>query len=66
MPRYFACNSYCDFEVGRVLAQIDAQIPGALVVYTSDHGEMFGAHRLAGNVIRYPGALMPRAAIAMH
>jgi len=24
------------------------------------------AHRLAGNVIRYPGALMPRAAIAMH
>jgi 2-dehydro-3-deoxygluconokinase len=24
------------------------------------------AHRLAGNVIRHPGALMPRAAVAMH
>ncbi|MGC2122782.1 MAG: PfkB family carbohydrate kinase, partial [Xanthobacteraceae bacterium] len=24
------------------------------------------AHRLAGNVIRHPGALMPRAAAAMH
>ena len=24
------------------------------------------AHRLAGNVIRHPGALMPRTATAMH
>ena len=45
---YFACNSFSDFEVGRVLAEIDAQIPEALVVYTSDHGEMYGAHRLTG------------------
>jgi uncharacterized sulfatase len=67
-PRYFACNSFCDFEVGRVLAEIDAQIPKALVVYTSDHGEMYGAHRLTGKgpvvyeeinriplVVRWPG-----------
>jgi hypothetical protein len=24
------------------------------------------AHRLAGNVIRHPGALVPRTAMAMH
>jgi uncharacterized sulfatase len=76
MPRYFACNSYCDFEVGRVLAEIDAQIPEALVVYTSDHGEMFGAHRISGKgpvvyeeitrvplLVRWPGRA-PEAARA--
>jgi uncharacterized sulfatase len=47
-PRYFACNSYSDHEVGRVLQAIDRYVPDALVVYTSDHGDMFHAHRLQG------------------
>lgn len=47
-PRYFGCNSYSDHEMGRVLSAIDAHVPEALVVYTSDHGDMFGSHGLAG------------------
>lgn len=47
-PHYFACNSYSDYEVGRVIQAIDAHTPESLVVYTSDHGDMFHSHRLAG------------------
>jgi uncharacterized sulfatase len=77
-PRYFACNSYCDFEVGRVLAEIDRHIPDALVVYTADHGEMGYAHGLGGKgpviyeeithiplLVRWPGHA-PEKGIAPH
>lgn len=47
-PRHFGCNSYSDYEVGRVLATLHAETPEALIVYTSDHGDMFGSHRLHG------------------
>jgi uncharacterized sulfatase len=47
-PRHFGCNSYSDFEVGRVLAAIEGQTPEALTIYTSDHGDMFGSHQLHG------------------
>lgn len=40
------CNSYVDYEIGRVLSKIKATIPEALIIYTSDHGDMLGAHRL--------------------
>jgi uncharacterized sulfatase len=68
MPRYFACNSFADSEVGRVLAAIDQRVPDALVVHTSDHGDMFGGHGLQGKgpalyeeivrvplIVRWPG-----------
>ncbi len=45
-PRFFGCNSYSDAQVGRVLAAVDAATPGALVMHTSDHGDMLGHHRL--------------------
>lgn len=46
-PLYFACNAFVDDEIGRVIAALDAsQIANTWVVYTSDHGEMMGAHRL--------------------
>jgi len=45
---FFACNSYCDYEIGRVLKAIATDVPEALAVYTSDHGDMLGAHRLNG------------------
>jgi uncharacterized sulfatase len=77
-PRYFACNSYSDFEVGRVLAEIDQHIPQALVVYTADHGEMGYAHRLSGKgpviyeeitriplLVRWPGQA-PEATVATY
>lgn len=47
-PAYFACNSFSDHEVGRVIAAIDEHTPNALVVYTADHGDMFFAHGLFG------------------
>ncbi|MFZ9840057.1 MAG: sulfatase-like hydrolase/transferase [Opitutaceae bacterium] len=68
-PRHFGCNSFCDSQVGRVLEVVDAETPGALVIHTSDHGDMFGSHGLHGKgpcmyeeitripfIVRWPGA----------
>lgn len=67
-PRHFGCNSYSDFQVGRVLAALESETPDALTIYTSDHGDMFGSHRLHGKgpcmyeevarvplIVRWPG-----------
>jgi uncharacterized sulfatase len=43
---YLGCNSFADSEIGRVMDQVDRASPGALVVYTSDHGDLLGAHGL--------------------
>lgn len=43
---YFASISYVDHEIGRVLAAIEKHCPGALVIFTSDHGDFLGAHHL--------------------
>ena len=40
------CNSFVDHEIGRILDLVRKKIPEALVLYTSDHGDMLGAHRL--------------------
>jgi uncharacterized sulfatase len=68
-PHHFACNSFCDSQVGRVMEAIDTETPGALVIHTSDHGDMFGSHGLYGKgpcmyeeivripfIVRWPGA----------
>lgn len=73
-PRYFGCNSFCDHEIGRGLAAIETHLPGALVIHTSDHGDMFQSHRLAGKgpavydeitriplLVRWPGVTPPGA-----
>jgi len=43
---YLGCNAFVDDEIGRVLDTIDRVAPGALVIYTSDHGDMLGAHSI--------------------
>ncbi|MGE4584862.1 MAG: sulfatase-like hydrolase/transferase [Sphaerochaeta sp.] len=43
---FLGCNSYVDYEIGRVLAHVDAVAPDAMVIFTSDHGDMLGFHRL--------------------
>ncbi len=71
-PTYFACNSYVDDEIGRVLDAIDRHAPEALVIYTSDHGDMLGSHRLTNKgpvmyeeitripfLVRWPGVIPP-------
>lgn len=45
-PDYFACNSFVDWEIGRVLDTIDRLVPDALVLYTSDHGDMLASHSI--------------------
>lgn len=48
-PLYFGCNSFVDDEIGRVLdAMNDQSIENTTVFYTSDHGDMMGAHQLTG------------------
>ena len=42
------CNSFADAEIGRVLEAIDRHAPGALVVFTSDHGDAFWSHGISG------------------
>lgn len=44
----FACNSFCDYELGRVLGKIRALGLDPLIVYTADHGDMFFSHGLLG------------------
>lgn len=43
---FLGCNSFVDHEIGRVLDKIQQVAPDALVIFTSDHGDMLGNHRL--------------------
>lgn len=46
-PLYFACNDFVDDQIGRVInALTPEQRENTWVIYTSDHGEMMGAHKL--------------------
>lgn len=46
-PKYYlGCNSFVDYEIGRVLEALDACAEDAVVIYTSDHGEMMFSHSL--------------------
>lgn len=45
---FFGCNSYVDYEIGRVLRAIETHTPDALIIYTSDHGDFLAAHSLTG------------------
>ncbi|MDB8979390.1 sulfatase-like hydrolase/transferase, partial [Parabacteroides merdae] len=46
-PLYFACNDFVDDQIGRVInALTPQQRENTWVIYTSDHGEMMGAHKL--------------------
>lgn len=51
---FLGCNSFVDYEAGRVLDAIRRAAPEAMIIYTSDHGDMLGAHRLQGkNAVAY-------------
>jgi uncharacterized sulfatase len=69
---YFACNSFVDDEIGRVIRAIDEYAPDALVIYTSDHGDMLESHRITNKgavmydeitnipfIVRWPGIVQP-------
>lgn len=46
LSQFLGCNSFADYEIGRVLNAVKQLCPDALVIFTSDHGAMLNAHRL--------------------
>lgn len=42
--KFFGCNSFVDYEIGRVLNKVREVAPDALIMYTSDHGDMLFSH----------------------
>lgn len=45
-PQYFGSHIFIDHEIGRVLDQAEKSAPGAMVMYTADHGVFLESHRL--------------------
>jgi len=43
---FLGCNSFVDWEIGRVLEAVKKHAPDAMVVFTSDHGEALLSHGL--------------------
>lgn len=43
---FLGCNSFADYEIGRVIEKVKEKIPNAMIIFTSDHGEALGAHSL--------------------
>ncbi|MGH0053589.1 MAG: sulfatase-like hydrolase/transferase [Sphaerochaetaceae bacterium] len=43
---FLGCNSFVDYEIGRVLDQVKRFAPDAMIIFTSDHGDMLGSHHL--------------------
>ena len=43
---FLGCNTFVDYEIGRILDKIREAAPEALVIFTSDHGDMLGNHRV--------------------
>jgi uncharacterized sulfatase len=72
MPQFFGSHTFTDQQIGRVLDAIDANAPGALVMYTADHGVFLESHRLRDKgpamyeeithvpfLVRWPGHIAP-------
>lgn len=48
-PKYYlGCNSFADYEIGRVLDAAGEYAEDAVIIYTSDHGDMQYSHSLCG------------------
>jgi len=75
---YFGCNSFVDYEVGRVVTAVDRYAPDALVIYTSDHGTPLWSHGLNSKgpamyeettripfIVRWPGRT-PEGSVCPH
>ncbi len=58
LPLYFACNSFVDYEIGRVVAELDRlALDNTWIIFTSDHGDLMGEHGLLSKgACMYDGA----------
>ncbi|ASJ20889.1 sulfatase-like hydrolase/transferase [Brachyspira hampsonii] len=43
---FLGCNSFVDYEIGRVIDKVNEIASDAMIIFTSDHGDMLGAHKL--------------------
>ncbi|HBP39121.1 MAG TPA: sulfatase [Clostridiales bacterium] len=75
---YYGLISQTDDAIGRILDRLDqlGQTRGTLVIYTADHGDMCGGHRMMDKhyvlyddvvhvplILRWPGVIAPQTAI---
>ena len=57
---YYACISFIDFNLGRILEALGEDINNTIIVYTSDHGEMLGDYGSVGKrTMLNPAARIP-------
>lgn len=47
-PLFFGCNSFVDEQIGRVVDAVERYAPDAVIIYTSDHGDMLCSHSIHG------------------
>ena len=45
---YYACISFIDYNLGRILHALDADIENTLILFTADHGELLGDYGSVG------------------
>jgi len=43
---YLGCNTFVDAEIGRVIDRVNQIAPDAMIIFTSDHGDMLGSHKI--------------------
>mgnify|MGYP001323603189 CR=1 FL=1 len=41
---FFGCNGFVDDEIGRVVSRVKELAPNAVIIFTSDHGDMLQSH----------------------
>ena len=57
---YYACISFIDFNLGRILAALGDEIDNTLIVFTADHGELLGDYGSVGKrTMLNPAARVP-------
>lgn len=45
---YYACISFIDYQIGRILDQLGNEIDNTLIIFTADHGELLGDYGSVG------------------
>lgn len=45
---FLGCNTFVDYEIGRVLDAVKEYADDSVIIYTSDHGDMMYSHSLTG------------------
>lgn len=55
---YYGCISFVDFQIGRILAALEASgtLDSTLIIFSSDHGELLGDYRCYGKRSMHDGA----------